>query len=241
MRDSAELARQYGVHLHTHLAETIDEHDFCLEVFGLPPLAYAESVNWVGPDVWFAHAVHIDEPGVQWMATTGTGAAHCPSSNMRLASGIAPVRSYLQAGVRLGLGVDGSASNDGSHLLGEVRQAMLLSRLAASPTLEGGPLLAARTALEVATRGGAEVLGRDDIGFLAPGMAADFIAIDLQTLDYAGALHDPVAAVVFCQPGTVNYSFVHGRRIVDQGQLTTLELEPVIESHNAAARRLVNG
>jgi cytosine/adenosine deaminase-related metal-dependent hydrolase len=137
MRESAELARQYGVHLHTHLAETVDEHEFCLEMFGLPPLAYAESVNWAGNDVWFAHAVHIDAPGVQWMASTGTGAAHCPSSNMRLASGIAPVRSYLAGGVRLGLGVDGSASNDGSHLLDEVRQAMLLSRLAASPTLEG--------------------------------------------------------------------------------------------------------
>lgn len=241
MRESAELARQYGVHLHTHLAETIDEQEFCLEMFGLPPLAYAESVNWAGPDVWFAHAVHIDGPGVEWMASTGTGAAHCPTSNMRLASGIAPVRSYLQAGVRLGLGVDGSASNDGSHLLGEVRQAMLLSRLAASPTLEGGPLLTARTALELATRGGAEVLGRNDIGFLAPGLAADFIAIDLNRLSYAGALHDPVAAVVFCQPGTVDFSFVHGRRIVDRGRLTTLELGPVVESHNAAARRLVNG
>ena len=241
MRESAELARQYGVHLHTHLAETVDEHEFCLEMFGLPPLAYAESVNWAGDDVWFAHAVHIDAPGVQWMASTGTGAAHCPSSNMRLASGIAPVRSYLSEGVRLGLGVDGSASNDGSHLLDEVRQAMLLSRLAASPTLEGGPLLTAREALGIATRGGAAVLGRSDIGYLAPGMAADLVAIDLNRVGFAGALHDPVAAVVFCRPPNVDYSFVHGKRIVDGGRLTTLELEPVIERHNTAAARIVGG
>ena len=241
MRESAELARQYGVHLHTHLAETVDEHEFCLEMFGLPPLAYAESVNWAGDDVWFAHAVHIDAPGVQWMASTGTGAAHCPSSNMRLASGIAPVRSYLSEGVRLGLGVDGSASNDGSHLLDEVRQALLLSRLAASPTLEGGPLLTAREALGIATRGGAAVLGRSDIGYLAPGMAADLIAIDLNRVGFAGALHDPVAAVVFCRPPNVDYSFVHGKRIVDGGRLTTLELEPVIERHNTAAARIVGG
>jgi cytosine/adenosine deaminase-related metal-dependent hydrolase len=241
MRESAELARQYGVHLHTHLAETVDEHEFCLEMFGLPPLAYAESVNWAGNDVWFAHAVHIDAPGVQWMASTGTGAAHCPSSNMRLASGIAPVRSYLAEGVRLGLGVDGSASNDGSHLLDEVRQAMLLSRLAASPTLEGGQLLTARQALGIATRGGAAVLGRSDIGYLAPGMAADLVAIDLNRVGFAGALHDPVAAVVFCRPPNVDYSFVHGKRIVDGGRLTTLELEPVLERHNQAAARIVGG
>lgn len=241
MRESADLARQYGVHLHTHLAETVDEHEFCLEMFGLPPLAYAESVNWAGNDVWFAHAVHIDAPGVQWMASTGTGAAHCPSSNMRLASGIAPVRSYLAGGVRLGLGVDGSASNDGSHLLDEVRQAMLLSRLAASPTLEGGQLLTARQALGIATRGGAAVLGRSDIGYLAPGMAADLVAIDLNRVGFAGALHDPVAAVVFCRPPNVDYSFVHGKRIVDGGRLTTLELEPVLERHNKAAARIVGG
>lgn len=241
MRESADLARQYGVHLHTHLAETVDEHEFCLEMFGLPPLAYAESVNWAGNDVWFAHAVHIDAPGVQWMASTGTGAAHCPSSNMRLASGIAPVRSYLAGGVRLGLGVDGSASNDGSHLLDEVRQAMLLSRLAASPTLEGGQLLTARQALGIATRGGAAVLGRSDIGYLAPGMAADLVAIDLNRVGFAGALHDPVAAVVFCRPPNVDYSFVHGKRIVDGGRLTTLELEPVLERHNEAAARIVGG
>jgi cytosine/adenosine deaminase-related metal-dependent hydrolase len=241
MRESAELARQYGVHLHTHLAETVDEHEFCLEMFGLPPLAYAESVNWAGDDVWFAHAVHIDAAGVRWMASTGTGAAHCPSSNMRLASGIAPVRSYLGEGVRLGLGVDGSASNDGSHLLDEARQAMLLSRLAASPTLEGGPLLTARDALGIATRGGAAVVGRSDIGYLAPGMAADFIAIDLDRIGFAGALHDPVAAVVFCRPPNVDYSFVHGKRIVDGGRLTTLELEPVLERHNKAAARIVGG
>jgi cytosine/adenosine deaminase-related metal-dependent hydrolase len=238
MRQSAELARHYGVQLHTHLAETVDEDDFCRATFGLPPLAYAESVGWVGPDVWFAHAVHIDSAGIEWMANTDTGAAHCPTSNMRLASGIAPVRDYLRAGVRLGLGVDGSASNDGSHLLGEVRQTMLLSRLAASPNLEGGSLLTARAALEIATRGGAAILGRDDVGHLTPGMAADLIAIDLNRLDFAGALHDPVAAVVFCQSQNIDYSFVQGRRVVDGGRLAALDLEPVIKRHNAAAMRL---
>ena len=244
MRESAALARAYGVHLHTHLAETLDEQAFCEEQFGFRPLAYAEHLGWSGPDVWFAHAVHIDADEVGRMALAGIGVAHCPSSNMRLASGIAPLRRYRAAGVRVGLGVDGSASNDSSHMLAEARQAMLLSRLGAAvaPAIDDQPdLLTARQALEVATLGGARVLGRPDLGSLEPGKCADFVAIDLTRLDYAGALHDPVAAVVFCAPVKVDFSYVHAQPVVRQGQLATAELPSVIEAHNRAARRLVQG
>lgn len=243
MRNSAELARSYGVRMHTHLMETADEEEFCVEMFGLRPLDYAESVGWLGDDVWFAHAVHVDGPGIERMAATGTAVAHCPSSNMRLASGIAPVSAYLGAGVDVGIGVDGSASNDGSHLLGEARQAMLLARLAVSPGVADtpAPLLPARDALEMATLGGAAVLGRDDIGSLEVGKAADFFAVDLDRVDYAGALHDPVAAVLFCAPGTVTHTYVHGRAVVSGGRVATVETEALIEEHNRAARRLVDG
>lgn len=247
MRESARLARQYGVHLHTHLAETQDEEVFCLQKFGYRPVAYMESLEWVGDDVWFAHAVHVNVAEIQVFARTGCGVAHCPSSNMRLASGIAPVMRYLAHGVKVGLGVDGSASNDSSHLLGEARQAMLLARLGAA--LEGAslssgdapPLMTARQALELATRGGAAVLGRSDIGSLEPGKCADFVAFDLNALDYAGALHDPVAALVFCQPQRANYTVVHGRVIVRDGVLQTLDLPRLIERHNRASQRLLQG
>jgi 8-oxoguanine deaminase len=247
MKQSAALARQYGVHLHTHLAETKDEEQFTIEKFGFRPVEYMESVDWIGPDVWFAHSVHISQEEVKIFAHTGCGVAHCPSSNMRLASGIAPVWEYLNAGVKLGLGVDGSASNDSSHLLAEARQAMLLARLRAGiegaslSTQDAPPLLTARQALEMATRGGADVLGRSDIGSLAVGKCADFFAIDLNRLDYAGALHDPVAAVVFCAPQHVDLNVVHGRLIVENGQLLTVDLVRLIAKHNQAARRLVNG
>ena len=240
MRDSAALARDHGVHLHTHVAETIDEEDFCLETFGRRPVEHMEDLGWVGEDVWYAHGVFIDDDEIARLGATKTGVAHCPSSNMRLASGIAPVRRYLGSGVRLGLGVDGSASNDGSHLLGEVRQAMLLSRLAAAPSLEGGPLMTAREALRMATRGSASVLGRSDLGSLEPGKAADFFAVSLDRLEYTGALHDPVAALVFGAPVTVDHSFVHGRRIVDGGYLTGVDTTELIRRHNAAAATLVD-
>ncbi len=247
MRESARLARHYGVHLHTHLAETQDEEVFCLQKFGYRPVAYMESLEWVGEDVWFAHAVHVNAMEIQVFARTGCGVAHCPSSNMRLASGIAPVMRYLAHGVKVGLGVDGSASNDSSHLLGEARQAMLLARLGAA--LEGAslssedapPLMTARQALELATRGGAAVLGRTDIGSLEPGKCADFVAFDLNALDYAGALHDPVAALVFCQPQQASYTVVHGRVVVKDGVLQTLDLPRLIERHNRASRRLLQG
>ncbi len=235
MRESAKLARAYGVQLHTHLAETQDEEAFCLEKFGYRPVGYAESLDWVGDDVWFAHGVHINPAEIRQMAQTHTGVAHCPSSNMRLASGIAPVRQYLDAGVPVGLGVDGSASNDGSHLLAEARLALLLQRVMGNPAG-----LSAAEALWIATRGGAEVLGRADIGQLAPGKAADCIGLRLDALTYAGgAVHDPMAATVFCQPQPVDLSIINGRVVVAEGRLLTLHLPPVIERHNRIARELV--
>lgn len=241
MRESVDLARSYGVHLHTHLAETLDEEEFCLIQCGRRPVAYAEELGWVGDDVWYAHGVHVNAPEIELMARTGTGVCHCPSSNMRLASGIAPVRAYLDQGVRVGLGVDGSASNDSSHLLAEARQALLLGRLSPDqPHASGDPAgLTAEHVLEMATLGGAAVLGRDDVGSLAPGMAADFIAFDLHRLDFAGALHDPLAALVFCTPAQVDLSVINGRVVVEDGQLTTVEMGPIIERHNQIAEALV--
>jgi 8-oxoguanine deaminase len=247
MRQSAALARQYGVHLHTHLAETQDEEVFCLETFGQRPVAFMESLDWVGPEVWFAHSVHVNDQEIALYTHTGCGVAHCPSSNMRLASGIAPVLRMLRAGVKVGLGVDGSASNDGSHLLGEARQAMLVSRLGAGvqgASLSGEaapPLMTARQALEIATLGGATVLGRSDLGSLAVGKCADFFAVDLSRLGYAGALHDPVAAVVFCAPVQADYTVVGGKFVVRAGHLETVDLGRLVEQHNRAARRLVAG
>jgi len=234
MREAAALARSYGVHLHTHLAETLDEERFCLERFGCRPVEYAEDLDWVGDDVWYAHGVYVNEAEIALLARTGTGVCHCPSSNMRLASGIAPVRAYLDAGVKVGLGVDGSASNDSSHMLAEARMALLLQRVSGTPAG-----LSAREALWLATRGGAAVLGRDDIGQLAPGKAADFIGFRLDRLDYAGALHDPMAALVFCTPQRVDLSVINGQVVVEEGQLLTVDLGPVIERHNRIARELV--
>jgi 8-oxoguanine deaminase len=234
MREAAALARSYGVLLHTHLAETLDEERFCLREFGARPVAYAEDLGWVGEDVWHAHCVHLNEQESALFAQTGTGVCHCPSSNMRLASGIAPVRRYLDAGVRVGLGVDGSASNDSSHMLAEARMALLLQRVSGDPAG-----LSAKEALWLATRGGAQVLGRDDIGQLAVGKAADFIGIRLQRLAYAGGLHDPLAALVFCTPQQVDLSVINGRIVVEEGHLLPVELAPVIERHNRIAQRLV--
>ncbi|GMQ85273.1 MAG: 8-oxoguanine deaminase [Acidimicrobiia bacterium] len=239
MREATDLARTYGVHLHTHVAETLDEEQFCFGLCGMRPVELMEDLGWAGEDVWYAHGVFVDEAEIKRMAAAGTGVAHCPTSNMRLASGIAPLRGYLEAGVRTGLGVDGSASNDGSHLLGEARQAMLLARLAAAG--EEGPLFSARQALRLATRGSAAVLGRDDVGSLQAGKAADFTAISLDRIEYAGALHDPVAAVLFAAPVTVDHTYVHGRAVVSEGELVGIELPPLLERHNAAARRLLNG
>ncbi len=236
MRESARLARAYGVSLHTHLAENDNDVAYSRAQFGMTPAEYAEDLSWVGADVWHAHCVKLDDAGIALFGRTGTGVAHCPCSNMRLASGIAPVRKMRARGVPVGLGVDGSASNDAGHLLNEARTAMLLQRVGYGPDA-----MTARQALELATIGGARVLGRDDIGALAPGMAADFVAFRLDQLAFAGGLHDPVAALVFCAPVNVAYSVINGRVVVREGQLTTVDLGPLLEQHNRLARALVNG
>ncbi len=240
LRESAAQARRHNVHMHTHVAETLDEEAFCFETSGRRPVEFMEDLGWAGDDVWFAHGVYVSDEEIKRMAANGTGVAHCPTSNMRLASGIAPVRQYLASGVRLGIGVDGSASNDGNHLIGEARQMMLLSRLSASPPLQGGELLTARDALRTATRGSASVLGRDDIGTLEVGKCADFIAVDLNRLEYAGAWHDPVASLLFSSPTTVDMNYVHGRAVVKERQLVGVDLPRILEQHNAAASRLMN-
>jgi 8-oxoguanine deaminase len=244
MRQSARLARAYGVRLHTHLSETLDEQSFCLEKFGKRPVGLMQDLEWVGEDVWYAHAVHVSPEEVGVLARCGCGAAHCPSSNMRLASGIAPLRAFLRAKVKVGLGVDGSASNDGSSLLLEARQAMLLSRLEHAEQERRGEIsdpqqLSARQALEVATLGGAAVLGRDDVGSLQVGKRADFCAVNLNRLEFAGAWHDPVAALVFCATPSVDYTVVEGRVVVHQGKVLTLDLPPLIERHNRLAQQLL--
>ena len=237
MRQSIELARAYGVHAHTHLAETEDEEAYCRATFGRTPIELAEELGWIGPDVWHAHLVHGAPAEIGRLGRTRTGIAHCPSSNMRLASGIAPLRAWQAAGCHVGLGVDGSASNDGSHLLAEARQALLLQRVGGDPAA-----LTAREALRLATRGGAETLGRDDVGVLAPGMAADLIGYRLDALELAGgAVHDPLAALVFCQPPAVDLSVVNGRVRIEAGEFVDVDLLPLIERHNAIARALVRG
>jgi 8-oxoguanine deaminase len=244
MKQSAKLAREYGVHLHTHLAETEDEEQFCLQQFGHRPVGYMQEVDWVGDDVWFAHAVWVNDEEMKVFARHNCGVAHCPTSNMRLASGIAPIKQYRQAGVNVGLGVDGSASNDGSHLLAEVRNAMLLSRVKEGITgysLSNDPhrkLMTAREALYLGTRGGAAVLGRKDIGSLESGKCADFFAIKLDKLGFAG-MHDPVSAIVFSQPVNADYTVVGGKFIVKEGQLVTVDEYKLAEKHNKGAKRLL--
>jgi cytosine/adenosine deaminase-related metal-dependent hydrolase len=240
MTESAALARDLGVRLHTHLAETADEEDFCIARFGRRPVEYMEDLGWFGPDVWYAHAIHVTEDEIARMAASGTGVAHCPTSSMRLGSGLAPVSSYLDAGVPVGLGVDGSASNDTSHMLGEARQAMLLNRLGTSPGVGEGSQMTARTALELATVGGAQVLGRDDIGVLKPGYAADIVAVGLDRVEFAGARHDPVAALVFCSPARVDHSWVGGSRLVEDGHVVGIDVGILVEEHNRLAGILVD-
>ena len=235
MREAAELARQYKVSLHTHLAENDNDIAYSREKFGMTPAEYAESLGWVGPDVWHAHCVKLDAAGIDLFARTGTGVAHCPGSNMRLASGIAPIPAMREAGVPVGIAVDGSASNDSGHLLGETRQAMLLARVGHGPAA-----MSARQALELATLGGAKVLGRDDIGALAPGMSADVVAFQTGGLDLAGAaVHDAVASLIFCTPQNVRHSIINGKPVVSDGILLPVELQPLIAQHNRLARELV--
>jgi 8-oxoguanine deaminase len=240
MRETARLARSYhGVGLHTHLAETLDEISFCLQKFGRRPLDYAESVEWLSGDAWFAHMVHLELPEIERVARAGAGVCHCPSSNMILGSGIAPVRQLLSCGVNVALGVDGSASNDGNQMLGEARQAMLLQRAAEPGQGLSANAFPARTVLELATRGGAAVLGRNDIGSLEPGKAADLIAFRVDDLEHAGALFDPVAALVTCAPTRVYLSVINGRVVVEKGILVGADLRSLVDWHNRIARTML--
>lgn len=238
MRESAALARSYEVRLHTHLAENQSDIDYSQEHYGMRPGEYAESIGWLGDDVWHAHAVQLNPEEVALFGRTGTGVAHCPGSNSRLASGIAPVRSMLDQDVSVGLGVDGSASNDSGHMLGEARLAMLLQRVNGTP--DPGRM-SAREALEIATRGGAAVLGRDDIGALAPKMAGDFAAFRVDEPGFAGAGHDLGAALLFGHPAVVDYTVVNGKVVVREGILQTGNLTQIIQQHNAYSHQLING
>ncbi len=256
MRLSAEMARHYGVRLHTHLAENDHDIAYSLEKFNRTPTQYAEDLGWLGHDVWHAHCVKLDDEGISLFAATRTGIAHCPCSNMRLASGIAPIRKMIEAGVPVGLGVDGSASNDAAHMVNEARQAMLLARLRKS--LEGpqvnaegktifgcdtAPMeMTARDALKLATRGGAEVLGRKDIGQLSVGYCADMALFDLRNLSFAGgAVHDAIGSLMLCASAPAAYTVVNGRVVVSEGQLASVDLGNVIERHNKFAVQLAAG
>ena len=235
MRESAEMARSYGVGLHTHLAENIEDVEYGLQQFGMRPGEYIEAVGWTGDDVWHAHCVQLNSEEINLFAKTGTGIAHCPCSNMRLASGIAPVRQMLDSGVKVGLGVDGSASNDSGNMLNEARQTMLLQRVNSKASS-----MTAREALKVSTRGGASVLNRDDIGVLAPGYAADITAFKRNNVDFSGSDWDPVASLVFCGPGKANYTIINGKIIVSEGQLTTIPMEKLVHEHNKLSHNLIN-
>lgn len=232
MREAAVLARDKGVMLHTHLAENDEDIAYSLAQFGCRPGQYAEDLGWTGPDVWHAHCVKLDGDEIGLFARSATGVAHCPCSNCRLGSGIAPVRAMRDAGVKVGLGVDGSASNDAGNLVAEARQALLLQRVA-----RGADAMSAREALEIATLGGAKVLGRGDCGSLEPGKRADLAIWDMRGIEAAGAW-DPVAALMLCGPTRVRDLFVEGRQVVRDGQMATLDLPRAIEQQNRLARRL---
>ncbi len=237
MREAARLARSYDkVMLHTHVAETQDEEDFTIEKFGMRPMAYMEHLGWVGQDTWFAHCVYLDDAEIELMAETGTGVAHCPSSNMRLGSGIAPIRKMLDAGVKVGLAVDGSASNDRSSMLDEARQALLLQRVK-----NGADGLTVLEALRIATVGSASVLGREDLGRIAPGMAADFIGYRVDRPEMAGAaVHDPVGALLLASPYTVDLSVINGRVVVEDGELLGVDMEELVSRHNELAHEMAS-
>ncbi len=232
MRDAALLARDKGVMLHTHLAENDEDIAYSLAKFGCRPGQYAEDLGWTGPDVWHAHCVKLDGSEIDLFSRSKTGVAHCPCSYCRLGSGIAPVRAMRDAGVKVGLGVDGSASNDAGNLISEARMALLLQRVA-----RGADAMSAREVLEIATLGGAQVLGRDDLGVIAPGKRADLAIWDMRGVEAAGSW-DPVAALVLCGPTRVRHLIVEGRQVVRDGQMVTLDLARVVERQRALARQL---
>jgi 8-oxoguanine deaminase len=233
MRQTAAMAERHQVRLHTHLAETRDEEDYCLKHFGKRPLDFMADVGWLGDATWIAHGVHFTSREVKRLGRARVGVAHCPSSNMRLGSGIAPALALRQAGSPVGLGVDGSASNDSSHMLAEARQALLLNRLA-----HGAAALKAGEALHMATVGGAECLGRDDLGRLAVGKRADIALFDLRDVGYSGA-EDVVAALVLCAPTRVDTLIVDGRVVVENHEFKTVALDPVLARHRRFAAKMV--
>jgi cytosine/adenosine deaminase-related metal-dependent hydrolase len=234
MREAAALARERGVRLHTHLAETLEEQEFCRERFGVRPVEYLDDLGWLGNDVWLAHCVHLSSSEIDRIAESGTGVAHCPTSNARLGAGIAPVPSLTSAGAPVGLGVDGAASNEGGELGPEIRQALLVARIAGGPAA-----LTARGALALATRGGARCLGRDEIGSLEPTMQADVALWRLDDLGHTG-ISDPVAALVFGPPRPVELLLVQGRAVVEGGQLATGDESSIAADLDKATRRLLD-
>lgn len=234
MRDSLALAREHGLLCQTHLCETIDEEEYCLEVVGKRPLAFMEELGWLGPDVSFAHGIHFNQDEINLLGQTGTGVVHCPSSNMRLASGMCPVTALLAAGSPVGLGVDGSSSNDCGNMLLEARQAMLLGRL------REGPTYSARRAFSLATRNGARLLRRTELGTLGAGQLADLAIFDMRQVEYAGAgMHDSLGALVFCGPTRPRYVIINGRIVVADGMLLTVDLDRLVAHHDVLARKLV--
>ena len=231
MTESAELARRLGLQLHTHLAETVEEEAYCQELYGCTPVEYLDSLGWLDGDVWCAHCVHLSSAEIGRFAATGTGVAHCPTSNLRLGAGVAPVQAMTEAGVRVGLGVDGSASNERSHLFNEVKQALLVARG------RGGPqAMTAREAIRLATRGGASVLGRDDIGAIAPGKCADLAVWATDGLELGGAA-DPVAGLVFAGAHRVDRLYVGGELVVQGGALVRADEVEIARAHRSQAVR----
>jgi len=250
MREAAQIARSHrGVRLHSHIAEVLDEEVYCQATYGMRSVGYAESVGWLGPDVWFAHAIFLNDAEIRAFAETGTGATFCPSAHMRCGLGIMRAREMLDAGVIVGLGVDGSASNDTSNMFLEARMAQFLQRVAPAQYLSEAPggrggfggtpaALSAREALWMATRGGAALLGRDDIGRIAPGAAADIISVDLDQLGMAGTQADPLAALIMCGPFKVDHSFINGVQVIDRGAFTRLDLSAALADHRATVKRI---
>ncbi|MFH1213685.1 MAG: amidohydrolase family protein, partial [Candidatus Neomarinimicrobiota bacterium] len=235
MRTAVKIADEYNLQIHTHLAETIDEEQFCIEKYGLRPFALLKSLGWIRPNAWFAHSIYLNDAEIAEMGAVGCGVTHCPTSNMRLGSGIARIREMLTAGVNVSLGVDGSASNDSSNTLLELRNVMLLSRLR-----EKENWLTSDEILWMATRGGAAVLGRDDIGQLAPGKCADLVLVSMDRLECTGAQHDPLAALIFTALlSPVDYVIVNGKVVVDNGELLTCDEKPLIWRHQDISDELV--
>lgn len=235
MKETAAQAKKWGVRMHTHLCETLDEEAYCLEKYKLRPIDFIESLGWMDSNVWLAHMVHVNDDEIKRLAKAKVGIAHCPTSNLRLGSGVPPVRQYLDAGVNVGLAVDGSASNDSSDMLAEARQAMLVHRVKS-----GVGSMTARQALRMATRGGAAVVGRDDIGQIAPGKAADLAIFDVNRLDYAGSAGDPIASLLFCGAGhRTKWTIVNGHIVVENGALKNLDEGETTRKANAACLDLL--